>query len=133
MLELVLNKSRTNVYDISLYGEDGVTGITLDTSDTVRIIGYRRTADTPVFNLVSTAAATANGSSVSITSTVPTPANTVPTVRLNLGQADLASLAAEAPLKIEITVSDANGSPAGGLLGPIHGIAWVITTSGAAP
>lgn len=132
MLELVLNKSRTNVYDLTLETEAG-TGVVLDTSDTVRIIGYRRTADTPIFNLVSGASATANGSSVSITSTVPTPSGTTPTVRLNLGQGDLTTLVPGAPLKIEITVSDADGTPAGGLLGPIHGYAWVCTTSGAVP
>lgn len=132
MIELVLNKNRTNVYDLTLETESG-SGVVLASGDTVRIIGYRRTADTPIFNLLSSSAATANGSSLSITSTVPTPSGTTPTVRLNLGQADLTTLVPGAPLKIEITVQDVDGSPAGGMLGPIHGYAWVCTTSGAAP
>lgn len=133
MLELILNKSRTSIHDISLYREDGITGVTLDTGDTVRIIGYRRFADTPVFNLVTGASVTANGSSITITTTVPTPTDTIPVVRVNFGQADLTSLISGTPLKIEITVADADGSPAGGLLGPIHGYAWVCGTSGAIP
>lgn len=132
MLNLVLNKSRTNVYDLTLETESG-SGVVLASGDTVRIIGYRRTADTPVFNLLSSAAATANGSKVTVTSTVPTPAGTTPTVRLNLGQADLTTLVPGAPLKIEITVQDADGLPTGCMLGPIHAYAWVCTTSGAAP
>lgn len=133
MLELNLNKSRTNVFDISLYGEDGITGITLEASDVVRIIGYRRFADTPVFNLASSASATANGSSIAITSTVPTPTDTVPVVRVTLGQGDLTTIVSGTPLKIEITVTDANGTPTNALMGPIHGYAWVCGTSGAAP
>jgi hypothetical protein len=132
VLELFINKSRTNIFDLTLLDEDG-NGVVLDVGDVVRIIGYRRPADTPAFNLASGASATANGSSLSITSTVPTPEGTVPTLRLNLGQGDLTSLVAGAPLKLEITVADANGSPSNALLGPIHGFAWVIGTSGALP
>lgn len=133
MFELVLNKSRTCVYDIDLYGEDGVTGVTLDTGDKVRLILYRRPASTPAINLLSGDSATVNGSSISITSTVPTPAGTVPRVRINLGQADLATIIGGAPLKAEIIVTDANGTPTNALMGPIHGIAYTISTSSAVP
>lgn len=133
MFEIVLNKSRTCVYDISLYGEDGVTGISLDTGDKVRFMLYRRPADTPIINLLSGDAATAAGSEVDITSTVPTPSGDIPVVRVRLGQADLTGLVGGAPLKAEIIVTDADGAPTNALMGPIHGVAYALTTSGAVP
>ena len=133
MFEIVLNRSRTCVYDIDLYGEDGVTGITLDTGDKVRLILYRRPTATPVINLLSGDSATVAGSFVEVTSTVPTPSGDVPRVRVNLGQADLASIVGSAPLKAEIIVIDANGSPSNALMGPIHGVAHVISTSTVVP
>lgn len=128
MFEIVLNKSRTAVYDIYLYGEDGVTGITLDTGDKVRFHLYRRPADTAIINLLSGDAATANGSEVDITSTVPTPSGTVPVVRVRLGQGDLSGIVGGVPLKAEIIVTDADGAPTNALMGPIHGIAHVVST-----
>ena len=133
MFEIVLNKSRTAVYDIYLYGEDGVTGITLAAGDKVRFMLYRRPADTPIINMLSGAASTAAGSEVDITSTVPTPSGDVPVVRVRIGQADLTGIVGGAPLKAEIIVTDADGAPTDALMGPIHGIAHVLSTSGAAP
>lgn len=133
MFELSLYKSRTAVYDINLYTEDGVTGVSLDTGDKVRIILYRRATGTPLINMLSGAAATANGSSVSVTSTVPTPSGTVPVVRLTLGQGDLATAVGGAPLVVEINVTDHDGAVVDGLTGPILGMAYVIDTSTVVP
>lgn len=133
MFELILHKSRSAVYDIDLYTEDGSTGMFLDTGDTVRVILYRRVSSTPVLNLLSGAAATANGSIVTVTSTVPTPDGTVPRIRLSIGQGDLSTVIASAPLTVEINTRDANGVVTNALLGPVMGIAHVLDSSSAAP
>lgn len=132
MFELLLSRERSHVFDIDLLNEDE-TGVSLDTGDKARIICYRRAASTPLFNILSGAAATANGSSLTITSTVPTPTGGTPTVRLVLGQADLENLVIGAPYVVDIHTTDANGSPTDALYGPIKGIAYTAETNTASP
>lgn len=133
MFELVLYKSRTAVYDINLYTEDGVTGVSLDTGDKVRLILYRRASSTPLLNLLSGASPTANGSKVEVTTTVPTPSGSIPTIRLSIGQGDLATAIGGAPLVVELIVLDHDGVVTDALIGPILGLAYVTETSSAAP
>lgn len=133
MFEILLTRERTQEFDISLYGEDGETGATIDTGDTVRLLIYRRSSSTPLINLLSGAAATANGSSLTVTTTVPTPSGTIPVVRLHLGEGDLAALVPGAPYVVEINLLDNNGSPTDALTGPIKGIAYTADASQAVP
>jgi hypothetical protein len=82
---LTVYKNRKREYTISLYETDGTTSITLAVTDVVRLKIYRRDAATPVLDLDS-AAASANGSVITVDQLGPSP---VASVTATFDQADL--------------------------------------------
>lgn len=79
-----INKGRTSYHTVPLYEADGSTAINLASTDVVRYKIYRRAAATPLLDLDS-AAASANGSSVTVDATSPASV----TVRINAADATM--------------------------------------------
>lgn len=125
MFQISLARERTTEKTFELRNKAG-NGITLDTSDKVRMIFYRRPDATPLLDITS-GTATANGSSITIQTTVPTPTGGVPKVLLHIDEEDLADAIPGAPLYVEIFQVDNSDSDS--LVGPIIGYADILTTS----
>lgn len=116
-----IHKGRTKTFTVTLYESDGSTGIELAPTDVVRAKVYRRGQATPVLDLDS-AAASANGSTISITQlTAPATAD------VKIVGSDTASLDT-GPYSFEISIVDDSDSDR--IKHAETGVLWVQPSGG---
>lgn len=123
LFEVAVVRGRTETIDLTLTQGDGSTGASVASGDVVRVKLYRRDDQTPDLELAS-GQTTANGSTVTHLTAVPTPANTAAQVRVKLAQADTDGLQPGQYTLEAFIVDDSETSPVdaalGGAIGTVH-------------
>lgn len=122
--QIAFVKGRTSDDTITLYESDGTTGIALAATDVVRFKVYRRDGSTPDLE-ISSIAATANGSVVTVTQTA-----SAATATLRIAQGDTSSLI-PGPYRAELlVVDDSETAPADAVRSAEQGVALFLSSGG---